>query len=606
VRPPRIEDYALIGDTNTAALVGRDGSIDWFCSPRFDSPACLASLLGDEGNGHWSISPAGGASRVSRRYRGETLILETEFATRDGTARVIDFMPPEERFPRIVRVVEGVRGTVPMRMELAVRFDYGSRIPWVHRVGKGIEFAAGPDALRLDFEVEIVPRGLTHHADFEISEGQRIPFALCYHPSHERRPPRIDASESLDRAERWWSDWSSTCRAPKEWREPVVRSLIVLKALTYRPTGGIIAAPTTSLPEDMGGVRNWDYRFCWLRDATFSLFALMMNGYLTEARSWRDWLLRAIAGQPELMQIMYGPAGETRIPESELPWLGGFRGSRPVRIGNEAAAQCQLDVYGEVMDSMYLAAESGVAPNPTAWGLQKHLMRSLEDRWKEPDQGIWEVRGPRRHFTHSKVMAWVAVDRAVRSVERLGLDGPMDEWKRLRQDIHDEVCQRGYDPDLGAFTWYYGSKSLDAALLRIPLVGFLPPSDPRVVGTVAAVRQGLAADGFVRRYEPESNSFVDGLSGNEGAFLPCTFWLADNLILQGRKREALALFRHLLKIRNDVGLLSEEYDPQTKALLGNFPQAFTHVSLVNTALNLSSAAGPAHRRRAVEYADEET
>ncbi len=602
MRTRRIEDYALIGDTNTTALVNRNGSIDWFCAPRFDSPACFAALLGNHENGHWSIAPAGGIKSVARRYRGETLVLETEFSTESGTARVIDFMPPEERSPRIVRVVEGVKGCVPMRMELAVRFDYGVRVPWVHRVGNGIEFTAGPDALRLDHEVEVVPRELTHQADFPVREGERIPFALCWHPSHVRRPPRIDAIDFLERAERWWTGWSRTCRVAGEWREPVVRSLIVLKALTYHPTGGIIAAPTTSLPESMGGVRNWDYRFCWLRDATFSLYALMLNGYLAEARSWRDWLLRAIAGQPELMQIMYGPAGETRLTEFELPWLAGFEGSRPVRVGNQAATQSQLDVYGEVMDSMYLAARSGVPPNPTAWGLQRHLMRALGERWKEPDEGIWEVRGPRRQFTHSKVMAWLAVDRAVRSVEVLGLKGPVGEWKRLRAEIHREVCEEGYDPDLGAFTWYYGSKSLDAALLRIPLVGFLPPTDPRVVSTVAAIQRGLSTDGFVRRYHPEGNSFVDGLSGNEGAFLPCTFWLADNLILQGRKREALTLFRQLLRIRNDVGLLAEEYDPQTKSLLGNFPQAFTHVSLVNTALNLSSATGPAHRRRAVEYA----
>ena len=598
----RIEDYALIGDTNTAALVSRDGSIDWFCAPRFDSPACLASLLGDEGNGHWSIRPAGEATRVSRRYRGETLVLETEFVTRSGTARLVDFMPPEAKYPRIVRIVEGVSGHVPMKMELTARFEYGSRIPWVHRAGTGIEFAAGPDALRLDFSVQVIPRGLTHGADFEVSKGLKLPFALFWHPSHERRPPRIDAFDELERAERWWSNWSGTCRAPEQWREPVVRSLIVLKALTYQPTGGIVAAPTTSLPENPGGVRNWDYRFCWLRDATLSLYALMMSGYVAEARSWRDWLLRAIAGQPELMQIMYGPGGESRVPEFELPWLPGFRDSKPVHVGNEAATQRQLDVYGEVLDSMYLAARSGVPPNPTAWGLQRHLMRALGERWKEPDEGIWEVRGPRRHFTHSKVMAWVAVDRAVRSVESLGLEGPVHDWKRLRDEIHREVCEEGYDADRGAFTWYYGSKSLDAALLRIPLVGFLPATDPRVTSTVAAIRRELALDGFVRRYQSEENSNVDGLSGGEGAFLPCSFWLADNLILQNRKREALALFRQLLEIRNDVGLLAEEYDPAEKTLLGNFPQAFTHVSLVNTALNLSSTSGPAHRRHAVEYA----
>ncbi|MCL5735015.1 MAG: glycoside hydrolase family 15 protein [Actinobacteria bacterium] len=595
----RIEDYALIGDTNTAALVSREGSIDWLCAPRFDSAACFASLLGDAGNGYWAIHPVVQTRRLSRRYRGETLVLETEFVTREGTARVIDFMPPERRLPRIVRIVEGVSGQVRMGMELAVRFDYGSRVPWVHRVGRGIEFTAGPDALRLDFAgVDITPRGLRHEADFVISEGQRIPFALSWHPSHERRPPWVDTQTLLTATERWWATWATVCQAPEEWREPVVRSLIVLKALTYGPTGGIVAAPTTSLPEDPGGVRNWDYRICWLRDATFTLYALMMNGYISEARSWRDWLLRAIAGQPELMQIMYGPAGESRLTELELPWLAGFRDSKPVRVGNEAAAQYQLDVYGEVMDSMYLAGRSGVPPNPTAWGLQKHLMRALSERWSEPDQGIWEVRGPKRHFTHSKVMAWVAVDRAVRSVERLGLEGPLREWKRLREEIHSEVCEKGYDPDRGAFTWYYGSKSLDAALLMMPLVGFLPAKDPRVRNTLAAIEQDLVVDGFVKRYRAEAASRVDGLAGGEGTFLPCTFWLADNLVLQNRRREARSLFRRLLGIRNDVGLLSEEYDPKERAMLGNFPQAFTHVSLVNTAHNLSSTRGPAHDRRA--------
>jgi GH15 family glucan-1,4-alpha-glucosidase len=596
----RLEDYALIGDTASAALVGRHGSIDWFCAPRFDSAACFASLLGTDENGHWSIRPRGDQWKASRRYRPETLILETEFHGPNGHVRLIDFMAPETRWPHIVRIVEGLSGRVPMSMELIVRFEYGSRVPWVHRIGKGLEFVAGPDALRLDFGADLTPRGLTHAAEFDVAEGQTIPFILSWHPSYERRAPRKDPAETLRQTERWWTEWAGRCDCSDEWREPVVRSAIVLKALTDRSTGGIVAAPTTSLPESIGGRRNWDYRYCWLRDATFTVYALMMNGYVAEARSWRNWLLRAIAGQPELMQIMYGSAGETRITEFELPWLPGFRGSAPVRVGNKAAEQFQLDVYGEVMDTMYLSARSGVPSDPIAWGFQKHLMAALEHRWKEPDEGIWEVRGPRRHFTHSKIMAWVAADRAVRSVERFGLEGPVDTWKQLREEIHREVCEHGYDPNRGAFTWFYGSPALDAALLMIPLVGFLPATDPRVIGTVEAVRQELVFDGFVRRYHAEANSHVDGLEGGEGAFLPCTFWLADNLVLQGRGREAKELFERLLGIRNDVGLLSEEYDPENKTMLGNFPQAFTHVSLINTARNLTSTAGPAHHRRSTD------
>ena len=592
-----IDDYGLIGDTNTAALVHRNGSIDWFCSPRFDSGACFAALLGGRDNGLWSIRPQSPEWRTSRTYRDGTLILETEFETDTGRVRLLDFMPPETRRPRIVRIVEGVDGTVPMEMEFVVRFDYGSRIPWAHRVGKGLELAAGPNALRLDFEIDLFPSGLTHKAEFEVRRGRKIPFILSWHPSHERRSPHHDALRELKETEEWWREWSGRCTYDGPWSEAVVRSLIVLKALTYRPSGGLVAAPTTSLPESPGGVRNWDYRYCWLRDATFSLYALMINGYLAEARSWRDWLLRAIAGQPDSMQIMYGPAGESQLPEFELPWLKGYRSSRPVRMGNKASEQFQLDVYGEVMDVMYLAERSGVPVNPTAWGVQKQLLDALERRWEEPDDGIWEVRGRRRHFTHSKVMAWVAVDRAVRSVEMLGLEGPLDRWKQLRAAIHSEVLKNGYDKNRGAFTWYYGSESLDAALLMMPLVGFLPATDPRMVSTVDAIRKGLLEEGFVRRYELHKDPHVDGVQGTEGAFLPCTFWLADNLELQGRKDEARELFERLLATRNDLGLLAEEYDPLNKTLLGNFPQAFSHVSLINTALNLTSEQGPAHHRR---------
>ncbi len=592
----RIEEYALIGDMRTAALVSRQGSIDWFCAPRFDSPACFAALLGDDRNGHWKISPQASDWRATRRYRDGTLILETDCVTTTGQVRLIDFMPPGGEKPRIIRFVEGIRGKVTIASELIVRFDYGSRVPWARRMDTGLEFLAGSDGLCLDSDVTMTPRGLTHTAEFLVSEGQRIPFVLSWHPSHERRPPRADPVKALEEASRWWREWSDRCSYSGKWRGAVVGSLIVLKALTFQPTGGLIAAPTTSLPEALGGVRNWDYRYCWLRDATFSLYALMTSGYTSEARSWRDWLLRAIAGQPELMQIMYGAAGERRLPELELPWLAGFQGSQPVRIGNRATEQFQLDVYGEIMDSMYLAARAGVPRNPTAWGLQKHLMRFLEERWTEPDEGIWEVRGPRRHFTHSKVMAWVAVDRAVRSVERLGLTGPIEDWKRLRAEIHSEVCERGYNPRREAFTWFYGSSLLDAALLMIPLVGFLPATDPRVRGTVAAIEKELVTKGFVRRYEPDARTSVDGLPAGEGAFLPCTFWLADNLELQGRRYEARVVFERLLRIRNDVGLLSEEYDPQRRTMLGNFPQAFTHVSLINTALNLTSVRGPARYR----------
>jgi GH15 family glucan-1,4-alpha-glucosidase len=593
---PRIEDYALIGDMRTAALVSRRGSIDWFCAPRFDSGACFAALLGEPDNGRWIIRPAGEISGTTRGYRGETLILETDFITPTGRARLTDFMVPEESLPHIVRIVEGLEGQVTMDMELIVRFDYGSRIPWAHRVGESLEFVAGPDALSLDFDIPVAGRALTHVAGFTVSAGERVSFVLSWHASHEKRPPPIDSLRVLDEVESWWKQWSRLCTYTGEWREAVVRSLIVLKALTYGPTGGQVAAPTTSLPEALGGVRNWDYRYCWLRDATFSLYALLISGYTAEARAWRDWLLRAIAGQPELMHIMYGPAGESRLTELELPWLKGFAGSRPVRIGNQASRQFQLDIYGEVMDAMYVDANRGLPRNDTAWGLQRRLLESLEDRWTEPDEGIWEVRGPRRDFTHSKLMAWVAADRGVRSVERLGLDGPVDRWKRLREEIRAEVLERGYNTWREAFTWYYGSSSLDASLLMMPLVGFLPASDPRMVSTVAAIERDLLEDGFVRRYEPESSENVDGLPAGEGAFLPCTFWLADNLSLQGRASEARALYEQLLAVRNDVGLLSEEYDPAAKMLLGNFPQAFSHVSLINTAHNLTGPLRPAQHR----------
>ncbi len=586
-----IEDYALIGDTQTAALVARDGSIDWLCLPRFDSGACFAALLGNRDHGRWLMAPADGTSRTSRRYVGDSLVLETEMATDAGTVRVVDFMPPREARPDLVRVVEGVRGRVPMRTELVIRFDYGSVVPWVRRLDGALSFVAGPDALELRTPVETRGVGLTTVAEFSVSAGQQVPFVLTWHPSHQPPPDPIDALIARSDTEDWWTKWSSLCSYDDPWAEQVRRSLLTLKALTYAPSGGIVAAPTTSLPEQVGGGRNWDYRFCWLRDATFTLQALMTAGYVEEAKAWRDWLLRAVAGQPSALQIMYGPAGERRLPEQELEWLSGYAGSKPVRIGNAASRQLQLDVYGEVMDAMHQARRAGIEPSTPAWDLQRALLDFLESAWQEPDEGIWEVRGPRRHFTHSKVMAWVAMDRAVKAVEQLGLEGPVERWRRLRQEIHDEVCQRGYDAERKTFTQYYGSRELDASLLMAPLVGFVPPHDERAQGTVEAIQRELCQDGFVLRYAPEGAGGVDGLAGGEGAFLACSFWLADNLCLLGRHDEALALFEQLLAVANDVGLLAEEYDPVGRRLVGNFPQAFSHVALVNTACNLSRAGG---------------
>ncbi len=591
----RIEDYALIGDTQTAALVSKGGSIDWLCLPRFDSGACFAALLGDPQHGRWLLAPAGEIRGVRRQYRPGTLILETEFQTDHGAARLIDFMPPREANPRVIRIVEGVRGQVPMRMQLIIRWDYGSIVPWVTRLDGGLHAVAGPDALCLWDDVPMRGEGLTTVADFDVREGQRIPFLLAWHPSHTALPVATDAEAALDSSDTWWQRWCVRCKYEGEWGEAVSRSLITLKALTYGPTGGIVAAPTTSLPERVGGVRNWDYRYCWLRDATFTLYALMLAGYREEAAAWRDWLLRAVAGDPSQMQIMYGPAGERRLPELELDWLPGYEGSRPVRIGNAAVAQRQLDVYGEVLDALHQARRSGIEQDEAAWALQKALAGFLESSWDKPDEGIWEVRGPRRHFTHSKVMAWVAFDRAIKAIERFHLTGPIERWKLKRAQVHAEVCARGYDRSRRAFTRYYGSKELDASLLMIPLVGFLPPADERVRGTVEAIERELCVDGFVMRY-PDSEH-VDGLPPGEGAFIACTFWLVDNLALLGRREEARRIFERLLALRNDVGLLSEEYDPRGKRLVGNFPQAFSHVALINSAYNLSREGGPAHHRQ---------
>lgn len=591
-----IEDYGLIGDTQTAALVGRDGSIDWLCLPRFDSAACFAALLGTPSNGRWLLEPAGGSRTVSRRYREGTLVLETEIASASGKVRLIDLMPIRQRAPDVVRIVEGVEGRVPMRMELVIRFGYGSAVPWVRHEPDGISAVAGPDALRLHTPVPTHGREMTTVAEFEVAAGDRVPFVLTWHPSIEAAPPPVDAEVALDETASWWREWSDRCDAFGPYHEAAVRSLITLKALTYAPTGGIVAAATTSLPELIGGVRNWDYRFCWLRDATFTLYALMLAGYVEEAASWRDWLLRAVAGDPSQLQIMYGAAGERHLPEIVVDWLPGYERSTPVRIGNAAARQFQLDVYGEVMDAMHQARGAGIASDRASWALQRTLMDFLESNWREPDEGIWEVRGPRRDFTHSKVMAWVAADRAVKAVERHGLDGPVERWRALREEIHAEVCREGYDSDLGAFTQFYGSRSLDASLLMMPLVGFLPVHDERVSGTVRAIEHGLAHDGMVLRYETDERRTIDGLPPGEGAFLPCSFWLVDCLALLGRTEEARTRFERLLGLTNDLGLLAEEYDTDAGRLVGNFPQAFSHVALVNSVSNLSGAHGPAEER----------
>ena len=584
----RIEDYGLIGDLQTAALVGRNGSIDWLCLPRFDSGSCFGALLGGPERGRWLLAPAHGVRNVERRYRGRTLVHELDFETDGGSVRVIDFMPPRGTDPDVVRIVEGIEGSVRMRTELVIRFDYGSIVPWVRRLDGGrLVAVAGPDAVALDTPVETHGEDLHTVAEFTVSAGERVPFVFTWFPSHQGAAAPVDPERALVETCDFWNDWIGTCTYAGRWDEAVTRSLIVLKALTYAPTGGIVAAPTTSLPERIGGVRNWDYRYCWLRDATFALDALVENGFIDEARAWRAWLLRAVAGDPDDLQIMYGPAGERRLHEYEVPWLEGYEGSRPVRVGNGASTQFQLDVYGEVLDVLHEARRARLERSEDSWELQKALLANLERRWREPDEGIWEVRGPRRHFTHSKVMAWVAFDRGIKAVEDYGNDGPVERWRACRDEIHSEVLERGFDRELGSFVQSYGSQRLDASLLMIPLVGFLPPDDPRVVGTLEAVQRELQQDWLVQRYSHDPDvEDVDGLPPGEGAFFLCSFWLADNLILLGRLEEAEALFERLLSLRNDLGLLSEEYDAESGRLVGNFPQAFSHIGLVNTALLL--------------------
>jgi GH15 family glucan-1,4-alpha-glucosidase len=590
----RIEDYGLIGDLETAALVSRDGAIDWLCLPRFDSGAVFAALLGNEENGHWTIQPEGEFHSTERRYRGDTLVLETTLETADGAVRLVDCMPPRETNPDLVRIVEGLRGRVEMRMELVLRFDYGSIVPWVRSIEGTLVAIAGPDAVLLRTPVEHEGRNLRTHASFTVSEGQRVPFVLRWYPSNEAVPEAIDPERALDDTVSFWEEWAKQCSYEGEWHDAVHRSLLTLKALTFAPTGGIVAAPTTSLPEWIGGIRNWDYRYCWLRDATLTLLAFIRAGYIEEAGAWRDWLLRAIAGSPEDLQIMYGVAGERRLTEIELPWLGGYEGSQPVRIGNGASNQRQLDVYGEVVDALYQSRQKGLGPSDGAWRLTGKIFDWLEDGWREPDEGIWEVRGPRRHFTHSKVMAWVAFDRAVRTIERFGREGPVDRWKAARRAIREEVLREGYDAERGTFVQYFGSDRLDASLLLIPLVGFLSATDERVVGTVRAIEQELVRGGFVERYRAdEENADVDGLPPGEGVFLPCSFWLAAVLAQQGRQDDAVALYERLLGLRNDLGLISEEYDPERSRLVGNFPQAFTHIGIVETAFTLMRATSAA-------------
>jgi GH15 family glucan-1,4-alpha-glucosidase len=576
----------MIGDCYTAALISKHGSIDWLCLPYFDSGACFAALLGTPDNGHWSISPAEKIRSIRRCYRDGSLVLETEFETEGGSVRLIDCMVPRGEQPELIRIVEGTGGQVRMNLELIIRFDYGSVVPWVHKIEDGILAIAGPDMIVLRTDVPLRSENLKTQAEFTVAEGEKISFNLTWNPSNRPTPEPIEVDAALEKTEKWWREWSGRCSYKGPWREAVLRSLITLKGLTFLPTGGIVAAPTTSLPELIGGVRNWDYRFCWVRDATFTLQALLNAGYLDEAREWREWLLRAVAGSPAEMNIVYGLRGERRLTELELPWLEGYEKSRPVRTGNAAYKQYQLDIFGEVANTLFQGRQAGLGP-PQHRGVEMAvaMMDFLETGWEQPDEGIWEVRGPRRHFVHSKVMAWVAADRVVKSVEMGRLEGDVERWRKLRDAIHEQVCRQGFNADLNSFVQYYGGKHLDAAILMMPLVGFLPANDARVIGTVKAVETQLVENGFVGRYTQDPA--VDGLPHGEATFLPCSFWLADNYELQGRHADAVRMFERLLAIRNDVGLLSEEYDPAAKRLLGNFPQAFSHVGLVNTAFNLT-------------------
>jgi GH15 family glucan-1,4-alpha-glucosidase len=595
----RIEDYAMIGDCRTAALVARNGSIDWLCCPRFDAEACFAALLGTREHGRWLIAPHAEA-RITRRYRPNTLVLETHFETDDGAATLVDFMPFRGRHSTIVRLVIGTRGSLRMRAELILRFGYGAIVPWVSRLETGaLRAIAGPDMVIVNTPVHLRGEDMTTVGDFVINRDETIPFVLSYLPSHKPLDEPFDPMRALSDTETFWRDWSAKCRPAGPWTEAVVRSMITLKALTYAPTGGMVAAPTMGLPEQIGGTRNWDYRYCWLRDATLVLIGAMSAGFFEEAQAWREWLLRAVAGSPDQLQIMYGIGGERRLTEWTAPWLPGYENSAPVRVGNAAHSQLQLDVFGEIMDVHHQARRSGLSANESGWAAQLAFLDHLKQIWREPDDGIWEVRGERRQFTHSKVMAWVAFDRAIKSAETFGLEGPLDEWRKLREEISDEVCAKGFDPQLGSFVQSYGANALDASLLMLPAVGFLPVSDPRVKGTVAAIERRLLRNGFVMRYD--TGEVDDGLPPGEGAFLACSFWLADVYTLQDRFADAERLFRRLVGLGNDVGLLSEEYDPQAKRFVGNFPQAFSHMALVHSAYNLTRLEKPVEQRAQAEY-----
>ncbi|MDQ2664588.1 MAG: glycoside hydrolase family 15 protein [Gemmatimonadota bacterium] len=595
----RIEDYALVGDCESAALVGLDGSIDWLCWPRFDSPACFAALLGDPTHGRWRVGPTDDDARGVRRYRDDSLILETTFTTAEGSATLVDFMPPDATRSDLVRIVIGQTSRVTMRFDLALRFGYGALVPWVTRVDEHtLRAIAGPDMVVLHSDVPLRGEGMTTVGEFAVEAGERVAFVLCWRPSHKKPPVPVNAHEALASTETFWREWSARCTYTGEYRDAVLRSLITLKALTYAPTGGIVAAPTTSLPEEIGGSRNWDYRVCWLRDATLTLIALMDAGYYDEALAWRDWLLRAAAGSPDQVQIMYGMTGERHLLEWEVPWLPGYEGSLPVRVGNAAHGQLQLDVFGEVMDALHEARIGGMPESAQAWRLERALVTHLESLWTQPDCGIWEVRGDPQHFTHSKVMTWVAMDRAIRSAERCHLDGPIARWKALRQHMHEEICAKAFDAEQGTFVQAYGSKQVDASLLLLPLVGFLPATDERILGTVRAIEQRLVVDGFVYRYDSALTD--DGLPPGEGAFIACSFWMVDNYIQQGRRGDAHRLFTRLLAVRNDVGLLAEEYHPALRRQVGNFPQAFSHVALVTTALSMRGSARDSGPRRSGE------
>jgi GH15 family glucan-1,4-alpha-glucosidase len=591
----RIEDYALIGDLGTAALVGRDGSIDWLCWPRFDSDACFAALLGKPEHGRWQIAPKDGEAKITRRYRPNTLILETRFETADGAATLIDFMPPREGNSHLMRLLVGERGRIEFHGELILRFGYGAAVPWVTRIDDNtLRAVAGPDMTVLHSSVKLHGENLKTVGDFAVAAGEKVSFSLSYSLSHREISPPADVETQLRATEKFWIGWAGNNKISCPWDEAVVRSLITLKALTYAPTGGMAAAPTTSLPEFVGGARNWDYRYCWLRDATLTLLALMNGGYYEEAQMWRDWLLRAAAGTPSQIQIMYGIRGERRLTEWEVPWLPGYEGSQPVRIGNAAHSQLQLDIFGEVMDALHQARQGGLGANEAGWDLQRALLDHLEKIWPERDEGLWEVRGGRQHFTHSKAMAWLAFDRAIKSAETHKLPGPIDRWREIRDRIHNDVCTHGFDAELCSFVQSYGSKELDASLLLLPAIGFLPPDDPRIIGTVQAIERGLMHDGLVLRYDTGKTD--DGLPPGEGVFLACSFWLADAYLMLGRADDAKRLFERLLSLRNDLGLLSEQYDPRSRRLVGNFPQAFSHLALVNTASNLSHYKKPAEQR----------